>query len=98
MEYPNIADYPLAIYVGYVQAAEVAQHELSTPTLDDAVLLRHNLVEELDRVRGVAAERVMRGEIHDLLAFWGREQQPCHGVGGEGYRPGPAGTSTRFLG
>jgi hypothetical protein len=35
----------LAVHVRAVQAAQVAQREAVRPTLDDAVLLRHNLIE-----------------------------------------------------
>jgi len=73
-------DDALAVHVGTVQAPEVPKDELHATALDDAVLLRNNLVEELDRVGRVAAQRVVHAQLDDLLAFRGRQQQPGHRV------------------
>src|SRR5579862_9474336 len=57
---------PLAVDVGPVQAPEVAEDELAFPLLEDAVLLRDDLVEELDGVVGVAPQAVDRAELNRL--------------------------------
>ena len=54
--------------------------KLSAPPLDDAVLLRDDLVEELNRVRWMAPQRVVHAKLDDLLAIRGRQQQPGHRV------------------
>lgn len=68
----------LSVDVGSVQAAEIAKREPVGPTLDDAVLLRYNLVEELHRVRRVPPERVVIAELDHLLTFRGDEQDSGH--------------------
>ena len=66
----------LAVDVRAVEAAEVAQDEAPVALLEDAVLLRDDLVEELDRVVRVAPEAVDRPKLDRLLSFGGREDQP----------------------
>jgi hypothetical protein len=69
---------PLAVDVGAVEAAEVAQQEAACATFDHAVLLRHDLVEELNRVARVPAERVVVAQLDDLLALRSRKQDARH--------------------
>ena len=64
----SLAANALAVDVGAVQAAEIAQDELLAALLDDAVLFGDDLVEQLDGVVGVAAERVDGRQIERLLA------------------------------
>jgi hypothetical protein len=78
---------PLAVDVGTVQAAEIAEQEAGGPPLDHAVLLRHDLVEELDRVARVPAERIVIAQLYDLLALRSRKQDARH--------PGPQRTVRR---
>jgi hypothetical protein len=53
-----LAAHALVVDERPVEAAQIAQHEVVAAQLDDAVLLRDDLVEELDRVVRVAPERV----------------------------------------
>ncbi len=70
-----------------VQGAEVAQEEppVGVP-LDLAVLLRDDPVEDLDRVVGVAPDRVERDELELLSLLTGGEDQFRHRepIGGGG--------------
>ena len=68
----------LAVDVSPVQATEIAEREAVRPSLDDAVLLRHNLVEELHRVRRMTPEGVVIAELDHLLTFRGDEQDSGH--------------------
>jgi len=61
-----------------VQAAQVSQRETVGPALDDAVLLRDDLVEELNGVRGMAPERVVVAQLDHLLTFRRDEQDSGH--------------------
>jgi len=72
-----------AVYVSPVQAAKITQQELSFTQLDDAVLLRHDLVEELDRVVRMPAEAVRRAKVDRLRPLGGGEDQSCHKSGRE---------------
>ena len=74
----HLAAHALAVDVRSVQAAEVAQDEAPFANLDDAVLLRDDLVEELDGVVRVTPEAVDRAEIDRLLSFRGRQEQLGH--------------------
>ena len=65
----HLAAHALAVDVGAVQAAEVAQDEPAVADLDDAVLLRDDLVEELDRVVRVAPEAVGCPQIRSLAVL-----------------------------
>src|SRR5690606_21592942 len=47
----------LPIDIRAVQTTQVAQHVAVTPLLDQAMLFGYDLVEQLDRVRWVAAKR-----------------------------------------
>jgi hypothetical protein len=58
----------LAVHVRAVQTSEIAQHEVGTTPLEDAVLLRDDLVQQLDRVTRMPAKRVEVAQVHDLLA------------------------------
>ena len=68
----------LTVDVSAVQASEVAEREAVGPSLDDAMLLRYNLVEELHRVRRVTPEGVVIAELDHLLTFRGDEQDSGH--------------------
>ena len=68
----------LSVDVGSVQATEIAKRETVGPSLDDAVLLRHNLVEELHRVRRMTPEGVVIAELDHLLPFRRYEQDSGH--------------------
>ena len=68
----------LSVDVGSVQATEIAERETVGPSLDDAVLLRHNLVEELHRIRRVTPKGVVIAELDHLLAFRRDEQDSGH--------------------
>src|SRR5690606_4349856 len=68
----------LAVDVGAVEAAEVAQHEPALALLEDAVLLRDDLVEQLDRIVGVPAQAVDGPELDRLLPLRRREDQSRH--------------------
>ncbi len=46
--------------------------------LDDAVLFRNDLVEQLDGVAGVAAQRIERAQLDHLLAFRRGKKQARH--------------------
>ena len=48
-----------AVDVCSVQATEIAQREAGDAAFQDAVLLRHDLVEKLNGVAGMAPERVV---------------------------------------
>jgi hypothetical protein len=68
----------LTVDVRSVEAAQVAQRETVGPALDDAMLLRHNLVEELHRVGRMTPERVVIAELDHLLSFRGDEHYSGH--------------------
>jgi hypothetical protein len=68
----------LPVDVRPVQAPEIAERETVGPPLDDAVLLRHNLVEELHRVRRMTPKGVVIAELDHLLAFRRYEQDTGH--------------------
>ena len=68
----------LAVDVGPVEAPEVTKDELPLALLEDAVLLRNDLVQELDRVVRVPSEAVDRTQLDRLLPLGGREDQTCH--------------------
>ena len=68
----------LTVDLGAVQAAEIAEHEPAVALLEDAVLLRDDLVEQLDRVVRVTTEAVDRPKLDRLSAFCGCQDQPCH--------------------
>ncbi len=68
----------LAVDVGPVETAEVAQDEATFALFQDAMLLRDDLVEELNGVVGVAPEAVRLPEIYRLLSFGGCKDQPSH--------------------
>ena len=74
----HLAAHALAVDVRAVQAAEIAKDEAAVADLDDAVLLRDDLVEELDGVVRVPAEAVDRPKIDRLLSFRGRQEQLGH--------------------
>jgi hypothetical protein len=68
----------LAVDVGAIQAAQVTKDEGHATLLDRAMLLGHDLVEQLNRIRGVAPQRIVRLELNDLLAFGRCEQEARH--------------------
>jgi hypothetical protein len=74
----GLAAHALVVDERPVQAAQIAQDPAIRAQLDDAVLLRDDLVEELDRVVRMAPERIHRAKIDRLLAFRGRQYQPSH--------------------
>jgi len=49
----NLAVHSLSAHVGAIEAAEIAKNELRSTELDQAVLFRDDLVEQLDRIVGV---------------------------------------------
>jgi hypothetical protein len=51
---------------------------LTLALLEDAVFLRDDLVQKLDRVVRVAAQAVNRAKFDRLLPLGGREDQTCH--------------------
>lgn len=74
----SLPDDPFVVDIGAIQAAEIAQY-IELPTLlNDAMFLRYDSVQELNRVAWVATEGVVRGKLDDLLAFGCREQQTSH--------------------
>jgi hypothetical protein len=70
--------HPLAVDVSAVEAAQVAEEELTVSKLYDAVLLRHNLVEQLNRVVRVPSKAVRRAKVYRLRPLGGGEDQSCH--------------------
>ena len=68
----------LAVDVRAVEAAEVAQDEPTVALLEDAVLLRHDLVEELDGVVRMPPEAVDGAQLDRLLSLGRREDQTRH--------------------
>jgi hypothetical protein len=67
-----------AVHVSSVEAPEIAQSETTRPAFDDAVLLRHDLVEQLHGVGRMATEGVMIAQLDHLLTFRGNEQDSGH--------------------
>lgn len=83
-----LAHHAHAVHPGTVQGAEVAE-DPTFPDLDDlGVTLRHQGVEDLDRVRRVAAEPLLRAQLHDVVT--GRLHP------GQGRHPSPAPSNPRF--
>jgi hypothetical protein len=76
----HLAADPLAVDVRAVQAAEVAEDEGALALLEDAVLFRHDLVEELDGIVGVPAQAVDGTELDSLLPLRRRQDQSSHPV------------------
>ena len=74
----GFAPHALVVDERAVQAPEIAQDPVIGAQLDDAVLFRDDLVEELDRVVRVTPERVHRTQIDRLLAFSGLQNQASH--------------------
>src|SRR5690606_15296316 len=68
----------LPIDIRAVQTTQVAQHVAVTPLLDQAMLFGYDLVEQLDRVRWVAAKRVLGAQFDDLLSFRCCKQKTRH--------------------
>ena len=75
----SLAAHALAVDIRAVQTAEIAQDELAFAQLNEAMVLRDNLVEQLNRVVRMAPEAVDRPEFNRLLSFSGSEDQPGHG-------------------
>src|SRR5262249_16681874 len=73
-----LAVHAAAVHVGAVQAPEVAKHELRAALLDDAMLLRRDLVHELDAVGGMPTEAVEGHELDRLLTGGRAEDQTGH--------------------
>ena len=76
----HLATDALAVDVRAVEAPEVAQNDAAVALLEDAVLLRDNLVEELDRVVRMPAEAVDGAQLDRLLSLRGREDQTRHPI------------------
>ena len=74
----DLAANALTVDVRAVQAAEIPQNELTVALLEDAVLFRDDLVEELNRVVRVTAEAVRGPKVDELLSFGSREDQLRH--------------------
>jgi hypothetical protein len=72
------ARHAFPVHVGAVERTQVSKHELRSSLLDGAVLLGHDLVEELDGIARVAAEGVVGSQLRDLLRLRGGEQQTRH--------------------
>ena len=68
----------LAVDVRAVEAPQISEDEHPLALLEDAVLLRHDLVEKLDRVVGMPPEAVDRTQLDRLLPLGCREDQACH--------------------
>lgn len=74
-----LTSHALPIYEGPIETTEVLQDELRSRLNDDAVLLRHDLVEQLHAVIGMTPQRIVRGQSYSLLSFGGGEHKPRHG-------------------
>jgi hypothetical protein len=74
----GLAAYPLVIDERPVQATQISQDELRSAELDDAVLFGNDLVEKLNRVVGVAPQRVHGPQLDGLLPFGGLQDQSSH--------------------
>ncbi len=74
----GLAADPLGVHERPVEAAEIAQDPVIRAVLDDAVLFRDDLIEQLDRIVRVAPERIHRSQIDRLLAFGGLQDQASH--------------------
>jgi len=59
----------LFVDIGAIEAAEITQPEIRAALFDDAVLFRHDLVEELDRVARVPSKGIGLAELDDLLSL-----------------------------
>src|ERR1700690_120743 len=68
----------LSVDVRSVQAAEIAKDETAVALFYDAMLLRNDFIEELDRVVRVPPEAIDWAELNRLLSFGGCEDQLCH--------------------
>ena len=75
----DLAAHALAVDVRAVQASEVAQHEAPVALLEDAVLLRNDLVEELDRIVRMPpqAVRAAGNRSPAVLRRWRGSALPC---------------------
>ncbi len=62
-----------------VERSEVAEHVASIDEVDVAVLFRHDPIEDLHRVVGMPAERVVRQEVGFPPSFGGDDGDPRHG-------------------
>ncbi len=71
----SLSAHALAIDVSTVQAPEVTQEKSPVSALEDAVLLRGELVEKLDRAPRMPPETVRRPQGDRLLSRGGREDQ-----------------------
>lgn len=86
----HLAADPLAVDVRAVERAEIAQDHAPVPLLEDAVLLRDDLVEELDRVVRVTPEAVDGSKLDRLLSFGGRKNESSHRSPRDGTRDSPS--------
>ena len=69
---------PLPVDISPVETPEIAEHVRLAALLDEAVLLRDDFIEELDRVRRMATQRVLGAQVYDLLTFRCCEQKTRH--------------------
>ena len=73
-----LASDAFAIDESPVETAQILQDVLVAQLNDDAMFLRHNLVEELNAVAGVPPQGVARGESHRLLTLRSSQHQARH--------------------
>lgn len=69
---------PLTVHVRPVQTSQIAENVLLPPSLHDAVLLRHNLVEHLDGVTRVPSQGIPVGKLGNKGPLGCGEQQSRH--------------------
>ena len=75
-----LASHALAVDVRAVERAQIAQYEPAVALLEDAVLLRHDLVEELDGVVRMASKAIDRPKLNRLLPLRRSEDHTRHRV------------------
>ena len=70
----------LAVDVGPVETAEILENKGAGALDDAAMLLGHNLVQELDRIARMPPERVLWQQLDNLLSLRCGESEPTHEV------------------
>ncbi len=76
----HLADHAVAVDEGAIEATEVAQDEGAAPKLDQAVLLRHDFVQQLDGIARMPPKRIILAELNDLLPFSCRQDKTRHEI------------------
>jgi len=75
-----LPNYTLSIDVRAVQTAKITQPKPIFPLLNNTMLLRHNAVQKLNRIVGVAPKRIGSGQLNNPLPFRGDYTKTRHWV------------------